>query len=72
MRTPVLADREEDQKRLEAAYANPDVSDSVKLFPRSNWEFLRWDRVDAVGFSLSVFVAAGIILLLMVLVSIGG
>jgi hypothetical protein len=29
---------------------NPRRFDHNKLFPRSSWEFTKWDRVDTIGF----------------------
>ena len=50
MKTPVAATLEEDALVVEASYANPTRYDHLKLFPNSNWEFTKWDKVDAVGF----------------------
>lgn len=50
MKTPVAATLDEDAKEVEASYANPARFDDRKLFPRSNWEFTKWDRMDALGF----------------------
>jgi hypothetical protein len=50
MKTPVAATLEEDELEVRASYANPARFDGEKLFPRSNWEFTRWDKRDAVGF----------------------
>jgi hypothetical protein len=50
MKTPVAATLEEDARAVEASYAHPTRYDHLKLFPHSNWEFTKWDKVDAVGF----------------------
>ncbi|MDI1248568.1 MAG: hypothetical protein PSV13_06760 [Lacunisphaera sp.] len=50
MKTPVAATLDEDAKEVEASYANPTRFDHTKLFPKSNWEFTKWDRMDALGF----------------------
>jgi hypothetical protein len=50
MKTPVAATLDEDAKEVEASYANPTRFDDRKLFPKSNWEFTKWDRMDALGF----------------------
>jgi solute:Na+ symporter, SSS family len=50
MKTPVAATLAEDAKEIEAGYANPARFDHTKLFPKSNWEFTRWDRQDMLGF----------------------
>jgi SSS family solute:Na+ symporter len=71
MKTPVLVDRKADQKELELSYTNPDRFDHLKMFPRTGWEFCKWDKTDIVGFSIAMLVAFGIIGLLMLVVSIG-
>jgi Na+/proline symporter len=50
MKTPVAETLDEDAKAVEASYANPTRYDHLKLFPGSNWEFTKWDKVDAIGF----------------------
>jgi SSS family solute:Na+ symporter len=71
MKTPVLADREADQRELDISYANPHRFDHLKMFPRTSWEFCRWDRTDIVGFSVAMLIAFGIIGLFLLVVSIG-
>jgi SSS family solute:Na+ symporter len=50
MKTPIAPTLEEDAKEVEASYANPARYDGRKLFPKSSWEFTKWDRQDALGF----------------------
>ena len=50
MKTPVAGTLEKDALAVEASYANPTRYDHLKLFPNSNWEFTKWDKVDAIGF----------------------
>ncbi len=50
MKTPVAATLDEDAREVEASYAAPTRYDHQKLFPRSNWEFTKWDRQDILGF----------------------
>ncbi|HVU35632.1 MAG TPA: hypothetical protein VHE61_19490 [Opitutaceae bacterium] len=50
MKTPVARSLEADAAEVAASYANPGRFDHQKLFPRSQWEFTRWNRQDAVGF----------------------
>jgi hypothetical protein len=50
MKTPVAPTLEEDAVAVEASYANPTCYDHLKLFPKSNWEFTKWDRQDTLGF----------------------
>jgi SSS family solute:Na+ symporter len=72
MKTQVLVDRKADQRELELSYAKPHRFDHLKMFPRTSWEFCRWDRTDIVGFGIALLVAFGIIGLLLLAVSIGG
>ncbi|MBN1973368.1 MAG: sodium:solute symporter family protein [Sedimentisphaerales bacterium] len=72
MKTPVLVDRQADQRELELSYANPHRFDHLKMFPHTAWEFCKWDKTDIVGFSIAMLVAFGIIGLLVLVVSIGG
>jgi solute:Na+ symporter, SSS family len=50
LKTPVAATLEEDAQIVEASYADPTRYDHTKLFPKTNWEFTKWDRQDALGF----------------------
>ena len=50
MKTPVGPTLEDDAVAVEASYANPTRYDHLKLFPKSNWEFTKWDKRDALGF----------------------
>lgn len=62
MKTPVAATLEDDAHSVELSYANPTRYDHLKLFPRSNWELTKWDRVDVLGF-LSCCALVGCVLL---------
>ncbi|MBL9202462.1 MAG: hypothetical protein JNL39_18270, partial [Opitutaceae bacterium] len=53
MKTPVAATLEQDAKEVAASYANPTRFDHTKLWPKSDWEFTKWDKTDAVGFLAS-------------------
>jgi len=61
MKTPVGATLEEDARLVEASYADPTRYDHTKIFPRSNWEFTKWNRVDALGF-LACCALVGVVL----------
>jgi len=50
LKTPVGPTAEADAVAVEASYANPTRFDHLKLFPRSDWEFTKWDKRDAIGF----------------------
>jgi Na+/proline symporter len=62
MKTPVAKTLEDDAQEVELSYANPTRFDHLKLFPRSNWEFTRWDRTDALGF-IACCALVGVVLL---------
>jgi SSS family solute:Na+ symporter len=61
MKTKVKADPAEDNAELELSYANPTRFDHTKLFPKSTWEFCKWDWEDTWGFWLSVVLTVGIL-----------
>lgn len=71
MKTPVHPDPKEDARQLALSYADPHRFDARKLFPRSDWEFDKWDRTDAVGFAVSAAVAVLVVLFLIGLLRIG-
>ncbi len=50
LKTPVGATPEADLLAVAESVAQPARFDHTKLFPRSNWEFTKWDRQDALGF----------------------
>ena len=72
MKTPVRIDRDEDSRELSKSYADPNRYDHIKLFPGTHLEFDKWDRVDGIGFVISIAAVAGVIGLLFLIVSIGG
>ncbi len=61
MRTPVGATPGLDAAALEATRLNPRRFDQLRLFPRSNWEFTRWDRTDTLGFLVCCGISAAIL-----------
>ena len=50
MKTPVGATPELEAAAMEATRLNPHRFDHLKLWPKSSWEFTRWDRTDTLGF----------------------
>ncbi len=54
MKTPVCPDPEEDKRVVELSYQNPDRFESTKIFPGTNFEFTKWNKVDTIGFSIGV------------------
>ncbi len=71
MNTPVVADPQADHKALEHAYVHPFSTAKRKLFPASDWEFVKPTRKDVIGFVASCVVCGLIIGLLMLLANIG-
>ncbi|MFK8113049.1 MAG: sodium:solute symporter [Rubripirellula sp.] len=71
MNTPVLADPAQDRQALEQAYASPEDTVVKKLFPGSDWEFVKPNRKDILGFVASCGACALIIGFLIWLASIG-
>lgn len=71
MNTEVDRDPEADRRKLEQAYANPAQYDQRKLFPRSEWEFVRPNAKDWIGFLAAVAVCGAIIGILVGLAAIG-
>ena len=63
MKTLVGATPELEAAALEATRSDPARFDHTKLWPRSNWEFCRWDRVDTIGFLVCSALSAAIVLL---------
>jgi len=71
MRTPVDPDPETDRRILAEAQADPGRYDSRRLFPKSDWQFVRPTRTDVIGFLISVAICFAIIGLLAWLAGIG-
>lgn len=63
MKTPVDPDPAADAHAMAETIRNPHRFDHLKLFPRSSWEFTKWNRVDAVGFVACCAVSAAVIAL---------
>ncbi|MCR9293611.1 MAG: hypothetical protein NXI32_12885, partial [bacterium] len=71
MKTEVDPDPEIDRRKLEAAYANPSMYADKRLFPGTDWEFLKPRSIDIAGFVISVIVCGLMIGLLVFLAGIG-
>ncbi|MFA6291207.1 MAG: hypothetical protein WC637_05460 [Victivallales bacterium] len=64
LKTPVAPTPEADEKELVKTFTDPTRFNKNKLFPKSNWEFNRWTKMDVIGFGscwLIVFVIMGIL-----------
>ena len=71
MRTRVQANRPDDESALAAAYAEPETTRALLLFPKTNFEFFRWTRTDAIGFAACILVACSVVGFLHLLLSFG-
>jgi SSS family solute:Na+ symporter len=71
LKTPVGPTLEDDARAVEESYANPRRFDDQKLFPKSNWELTKWNRVDTIGF-FACCALVGIVLLVFKLVLVIG
>jgi SSS family solute:Na+ symporter len=71
MRTQVCADRAADERALQAAYANPEPTRARLLFPRTQLEFFKWNRQDALGFLLGCLAALAVVAMLYAILNFG-
>ena len=63
LKTPVGVTPEAEAVAVAESHKNPTRFDQTKMFPRSNWEFTKWDTLDALGF-LACCASVGVILVL--------
>ncbi len=61
MKTPVQPTAELEAAALEETRLNPSRFDHLKLLPGTHWEFLKWDKTDAVGFLTCCAISGGVI-----------
>jgi len=71
MRTKVVVDHKADAIEVEKSLLNPNRFDHLLVFPKSKFEIYKWDRLDWVGFILSVAGVGLVLLFVSVLVRIG-
>lgn len=69
--TPVRSDEKEDEAAVALAATQPETWKSRKLFPKSQWEFAKPDKMDFIGFGGSWLIVGVIILMLWAMVSVG-
>ena len=72
MKTPVGATPELEEAAMAETRRQPHRFDGLKLFPRSSWEFTKWDRVDTYGFLACCTISTGIIGLFFGLLKLAG
>jgi len=70
MKTPVGATPELEIATMEETRRNPHRFDHTKLFPKSSWEWTKWDKVDTVGFVVCLGVSGAIVGLFLMLLRI--
>jgi len=71
MKTPAIADRMEDERQMKLSMENPHRFDYKKMFPNTNWEFEKFDKVDMKGIAWTV-IGGGLLLALLYLISVLG
>jgi SSS family solute:Na+ symporter len=71
MRTKVNADREVDDRELALSLENVHRHADALMFPSTQWEFYKMDKVDVLGFLASIGAAIGVLLLMTFLVRLG-
>ena len=73
LRTPVRGTSDGgDEHEMDLTRADPNRFDHLKIFPRSNWEFRRWNREDWAGVVGSCLAVVSVVALLMLVVNLGG
>ncbi len=71
MKTPAIADKEEDARQVQLSMENPSRFDYKKMFPNSNWEFEKFEKEDIKGIIWTV-IGGGVIFFLLFLISLIG
>jgi SSS family solute:Na+ symporter len=71
LHTPVQKTPEQENKALEESYRNPEKFEKQKIWPGSNWEILKFKKMDYLGFGGSWILVGVIIFLLWLVTSIG-
>lgn len=61
MKTPVGATPDLEAAAIEATRREPHRFDCLKLWPKSAWEFTRWNAVDAIGFAIACGITVAIL-----------
>ena len=72
MRTKVLTDHDADAQEVALSMEDPRRYEDLLLFPNSNWELLKGNREDWVGFLIAIAGVGGVLLLMTFLVNLGG
>ncbi len=71
MSTPVHSNPEIDLKEVELTISDPHRFDNVKLFPNTQWEFKKWNKVDTIGFVICWIMVVVVLSTFWILINIG-
>jgi Na+/proline symporter len=71
MRVRVLPGPAADAGAVARAVENPGAGAAIKLFPKSNWEFYKWTRADAIAFPLCCAAALAVLALFALVLRLG-
>jgi solute:Na+ symporter, SSS family len=71
MLTPVVGTHADDDREMELTRVNPNRFEHLKLFPKSNWEFRRWNREDWIGVGGACLAVVSVVVLLVVIIGLG-
>ena len=72
MKTPVASTPDLDTAAVAASYAHPTRFDHHKLFPKTDWEFTKWNRMDAGGFAVCCALVGVVIMVFKGVMALGG
>ena len=72
MKTPVASTPDLDTEAVAASYAHPTRFDHHKLFPKTDWEFTKWNRMDAGGFAVCCALVGVVIVVFKGAMALGG
>ena len=72
MKTPVASTPDLDTAAVAASYAHPTRFDHHKLFPKTDWEFTKWNRMDAGGFAVCCALVGVVIVVFKGAMALGG
>jgi solute:Na+ symporter, SSS family len=71
MGTPVAVTSEEDKLAVARNIAEPERLEATKLFPNTNWQFRKWNRMDTLGFLACWAFVALVVAVLWVVLNLG-
>jgi hypothetical protein len=72
MRTPVTGYKDKDDHELLLSMENPKRFDYKLMFPKTQWQICKWNKVDRNGFFVALIMVFAILGLLYFAVNLGG